>query len=143
MEKNIMKKYFYQARQDEVWRALTEPAEISAWLMTTTDFAATRGARFTMQAKPMGKWDGKICGEVLIADKPDVLSYTWKGNQMKSTTVIKWTLTPQNGGTLLTLEHTGFSGLPDYILGVFHAMGWNRFLKQLDRQIRANGRKKL
>lgn len=131
MTKNIIKEIFILSPQEAVWEALTNPNDISSWLMPTKNFKAVPGERFTMQAKPMGSWDGKIHGEILTVEYPSVLSYTWKGDQMKSNTVIKWTLKTKDGGTLLTLQHTGFTGFSDYILGVFHAMGWKKFLNQL------------
>lgn len=151
MEKTIHKKIFCEGTPEEVWMALTDPAEISSWLMSTSDFRAEVGARFTMQAKPMGKWDGKIYGEVLIAEKAKILSYTWKGDQMKSNTVLTWTLTPVTSepgdppdpaGTWLTLVHTGFSGFSDYILGVFHSMGWKKFLRQLQNRVKRSTHEK-
>jgi len=141
MRKTIYKEIFCEGPPESVWQSLTNPEEISAWLMQTSDFRAEVGAKFTMQAKPMGKWDGVIYGEVLVAEKFSVLSYTWKGSQMKSTTILKWTLIPESDGTRLKMEHSGFSGLGDYVLGIFHAMGWNRFLKQLNNLIRKNGKK--
>lgn len=135
MKKNIQKEIQLGCPPEQAWEALTNPEDISAWLMQTTDFRAEKGARFVMQAKPMGKWDGKIYGEVLLADKPKTLSYTWKGDQMKSTTVLTWTLTPSGNGTLLRMEHNGFEGFGDTILGFFHAMGWGRFLKQLQKHL--------
>ncbi|GHN00975.1 hypothetical protein WSM22_24640 [Cytophagales bacterium WSM2-2] len=135
MKKNIRKEKFYPLRPEDVWEALTDPKEISAWLMPTTEFVATVGVKFMLQAKPMGKWDGKIYGEILIADKPRVLSYTWKGDQMKSNTILTWTLVPQDSGTLLKLEHTGFEGFSDVVLGLFHAMGWGKFLRQLYQRL--------
>ena len=142
MTKNIRKEIFCPSPPEDVWEALTKPEEISAWLMATVDFKAEAGAKFTMQAKPMGKWDGRIYGEILIAEKPRLLSYTWKGDQMKSNTVLKWTLTAKDNGTMLVLEHTGFTGMKDYILGVFHAMGWNKFLKKLNTRLQKNGKEK-
>jgi uncharacterized protein YndB with AHSA1/START domain len=131
MTKDIKKELFIPKSQEDVWEALTNPVDISAWLMPTENFKAEVKSRFTMQAKPMGSWDGKIYGEVLLVDKPNVLSYTWKGDQMKSNTVVKWTLVPKDKGTLLVLDHSGFTGLSDYILGIFHALGWKRFMNQL------------
>ena len=143
MTKNIQKTIFCESPPEIVWEALTNPEELSAWLMATTDFKAEVGSRFTMQAKPMGKWNGKIYGEVLISEKFRVLAYTWKGDQMKSDTIVKWTLTPENDGTKLVLEHTGFTGFGNYILGLLHSMGWKRFLKKLNIYLVKNGKKKI
>jgi uncharacterized protein YndB with AHSA1/START domain len=142
MIKNIRKEVFYRCTKEELWNALTDPGEISLWLMSTTDFKAIRGEKFTMQAKPMGNWDGKIYGEIIIADKPDTLCYTWKGSQMNYTTELKWTLIAKNKGTLLVMEHTGFAGFSGFILGTFHAMGWKKFLTQLKNRAE-HGEKKV
>jgi uncharacterized protein YndB with AHSA1/START domain len=131
MTKDIKKEIFIPKSREEVWEALTNPEDISTWLMPTKNFKAELKHSFMLQAKPMGSWDGKIYGEILIADKPNILSYTWKGDQMKSHTVIKWTLISKDNGTLLVLDHTGFTGFSDYILGLFHSMGWKKFINQL------------
>lgn len=135
MTKNIVKTTFIPSAPEDVWEALTNPGEISAWLMPTENFKAVEGEVFSMQARPMGQWDGKIYGKILRVQAPKILCYTWKGDQMKSNTIIMWMLEPQNNGTLLTLHHTGFSGFSDYMLGVFHAMGWGKFIKKLKRLI--------
>lgn len=92
MKKNIVKSIFIESSCEEIWESLTNPGDISQWLMPTDNFKAIAGENFTMQAKPMGKWDGRIYGQILIAQAPHVLSYTWKGDQMNSDTVVKWTL---------------------------------------------------
>jgi uncharacterized protein YndB with AHSA1/START domain len=137
MKKNIRKERHFPFTREQVWLALTDAEQISAWLMPTQNFKAIKGHKFMLQAKPMGKWDGKIYGEILVADKPEQLRYTWKGDQMKSNTVLTWTLHATDKGTLLVLEHTGFEGLGDVVLGIFHAMGWNRFLNQLEHLIKS------
>ena len=43
----------------KVWRALTEPALLGAWLMQN-DFEPKLGHEFTFRAKPMGEWDGIV-----------------------------------------------------------------------------------
>lgn len=137
MKKNIRKERHFPFTCDQVWLALTDAEQISSWLMPTRDFKAVKGHKFMLQAKPMGKWDGKIYGEILTAERPERLSYTWKGDQMKSNTILTWTLSATDKGTLLVLEHTGFEGFGDVVLGIFHAMGWNRFLNQLGEIIKS------
>jgi len=54
-------------------------------------------------------------GEILECDPPRLLVYTWIGNwhdSPASRTVVRWELTPQPGGTLVKVTHSGLSNLP-------------------------------
>ncbi len=103
----------------KVWRTLTEPALLAAWLMEN-DIRAQVGHRFNFRSKPMGNWDGVVNCEVLAVDAPKLLRYSWRGGDLN--TVLTFTLTPtSSGGTLLTLEHAGFE-LPKNVFA-FEAMG--------------------
>jgi uncharacterized protein YndB with AHSA1/START domain len=104
------------ARSPElVWRALTDPALLAAWLMEN-DIRPVVGHRFTFRARPVPGWDGVVHCEVLVVEPPSRLSYSWRGGSdevegygSRLDTVVTWILTPTNtGGTHLRLEHTGF-----------------------------------
>ena len=109
----------------KVWRALTEPAMLGAWLMQN-DFEPQLGHEFTFRAKPMGEWDGIVRCKVLELDEPRKLVYSWRGGSGNSTldTRVAWTLEATSSGTRLTLEHSGF--LPMNAMA-FQAMskGWS------------------
>src|ERR1700744_3510266 len=99
----------------QVWRALTEPKLLSQWLMEN-DIQPVVGHKFNFRAKPMGDWNGIVDCEILEADPPHKLVYTWQGGSDKNEayghrldTTVTWTLTPTStGGTLLHLVHHGF-----------------------------------
>ncbi len=97
----------------KVWRALTEPKLLAAWLMEN-DIRAVVGHRFTMRAQPVPGWDGVVHCEVLEVVPNEKLSYSWRGGSDKVPgfapldTVVTWTLTPTAAGTRLRLEHSGF-----------------------------------
>ncbi|MEM7029052.1 MAG: SRPBCC domain-containing protein [Chloroflexota bacterium] len=137
MKKTIKKERFYQYPIDQVWQALTDPQALSTWFMKA-DFKPEVGYQFTFQDKPQGKWDGILKGEVLLVEQPNQLSYTWKGDQMKHETQVKWQLIPHNEGTLLRLEHAGFQGFGDVVIGFFHQLGWPKHFKQLDNFLEHN-----
>ena len=124
MEKSISKSRFYAAPIDRVWSAITDADALSQWFMEA-DFESTVGYRFTFKDTPQGKWDGILIGEVLAVDEPHLLEYTWKGNQMKHITTVRWSLEQQVGGTKVSLSHTGFKGFSDVVVGLFHQFGWN------------------
>lgn len=100
---------------EKVWRALTEPALLAAWLMPN-DIRPVVGHRFTFQTKPVPGWDGVVQCEVLAVTPPRLLSYAWRGGNREVEgyghsldTIVTWTLTPTaNGGTHVHLVHDGF-----------------------------------
>jgi uncharacterized protein YndB with AHSA1/START domain len=93
----------------KVWRALTDPALVTAWLMQT-DLVAEVGRRFTFRSHPIGEWDGVVHCEVLEVDEPKRFAYSWRGGSGSSQldTIVTWTLEPTSSGTRLKLVHSGF-----------------------------------
>jgi uncharacterized protein YndB with AHSA1/START domain len=98
------------ARTEKVWRALTDPELVSAWLMKN-DLQPTVGHSFTFKQEPTPWWDGIVRCEVLESDPHQRLQYSWRSGSGPSglDTVVTWTLTPTpTGGTRLRLEQSGF-----------------------------------
>jgi uncharacterized protein YndB with AHSA1/START domain len=90
-----------------VWRALTEPDLLGAWLMPN-DFAPVIGHTFTFQAEPVPSqgFDGMIACEVLTVDPGRTLAISWRSSGLDST--VTWRLEPEGRGTRLFLTHDGF-----------------------------------
>ncbi len=109
MSETIVVEYDLPHPPEKVWRALTEPKLLAAWLMEN-DIRPEVGHRFTMRAQPMPGWDGVVRCEVLEVDAPKRLRYTWVGGSeaQRLDTVVTWTLTKTPSGTRLLLEHAGF-----------------------------------
>ncbi len=112
---SIVVEYDLPDPPEKVWRALTEPALVAAWLMPN-DIKPQVGHRFTFRAAPVPGWDGIVHCEVLAVEPNRRLRYSWRGGSDKLQnygaaldTVATWTLTPTaSGGTLLRLDHDGF-----------------------------------
>src|ERR1700753_776147 len=88
---------------EKVWRALTDARLVAAWLMPN-DLQPKVGHRFTFKTKPMGDWDGIIHCELLVAEPPRLLRYSWKGGSDSNPkyggtldSVVTWTLTAVAG----------------------------------------------
>jgi uncharacterized protein YndB with AHSA1/START domain len=59
---------------------------------------------------------------VLEVTPPRTLAYSWVGGGIN--TVVTFHLTPEAGGTKLTLEHTGFAGFRGFIASKMMGGGW-------------------
>ena len=111
---------------EKIWRALTQPQLIEEWLMKN-DFKPIVDHRFNLRAD----WGAVDC-QVLAVEPNKTLSYTWSAYGLAS--VVTWTLTPRNSGTLLRMEQSGFR--PDQqqaYQGAKH--GWQRFLGALEQSL--------
>src|SRR5947207_8824530 len=114
--KTIVVEYEIKRPPAAVWRALTEPHLLARWLMEN-DIRAEVGHRFTFRAPPVAGWDGVVQCQVLEVDAPRRLRYSWRGGSddrqgygERIDTTVTWTLTAtEGGGTLLRLEHAGFT----------------------------------
>src|SRR5713226_365222 len=107
MKRDIRIEVTYPYHPAQVWRALTDSAELAQWLMPN-DFQPRLGHKFQFRTKPQPGWRGIVDCEVTELDEPRRLSYTWTGEPDKPGTRVTWTLEPIDGGTRLRLEHTGF-----------------------------------
>ena len=90
----------------KVWRALTDPALLSEWLLPVIGLKLELGAAFTFQSHPMPGWDGKVHCELLEIEAPKTLRYAWVVGEMD--TVVTFSITETPSGTRLSVEHAGF-----------------------------------
>ena len=124
---------------EKVWRALTDAKLVAQWLMPN-DFQPNVGTRFTFKTQPLGDWDGVVHCEVLIAEPPRLLRYSWKGGSDTNSSygstldsVVTWTLTPTSGGTRLKMEHAGFRSPQNDLAYDAMSPGWGRILPAIGR----------
>ena len=115
---------------EKIWRALTQPHLLEAWLMKN-DFSPAVGHRFQLR----GDWGGVLDCEVLAVEPNRTLSYTWNHAHDDPAfdlhSVVTFTLTPTASGTHLRVEQAGFR--PDQRQAFGGAMaGWPRFLNKLE-----------
>jgi uncharacterized protein YndB with AHSA1/START domain len=110
---------------EKIWRALTQPHLIEAWLMRN-DFEPVVDRPFKFSAD----W-GHVDCRVLEAEPHTTLAYSWAANGVD--TVVTWTLTPTGAGTHLRMEQSGFRKAPghaQFYSGALH--GWQRFFGSLE-----------
>src|SRR3972149_5337447 len=75
--KSFSMEYALPHPPEKVWRALTEPKLLAAWLMVT-DLRPLVGNSFTFKADPTPWWDGIVHCEVLELDLHKRLRYSWR-----------------------------------------------------------------
>jgi uncharacterized protein YndB with AHSA1/START domain len=116
---------------EKLWRALTQPHLIEAWLMKN-DFKPVIGHSFNLK----GDWGGVLDCEVLTLEPNRTLSYTWNfahdDAAFNLASVVTFTLTPTGKGTHLRMEQSGFR--PDQkqaFGGARH--GWEQFFGNLEQ----------
>jgi uncharacterized protein YndB with AHSA1/START domain len=126
---------------ERVFRALTTD-EIVRWWGSDDLYRTTA---YTADLRVGGRWraDGKgadgapffVEGEFLEIDPPRTLVQTWRPawEPDAPTTTIRYRLDPIDGGTRVTLRHTGFADRRDSCGG--HASGWQRVLGWLGRHL--------
>lgn len=120
---------------EKIWRALTEGPLIEQWLMKN-DFRPVEGHRFQFRAEPNPHWNGVTDCEVLAVEPHRRLSYRWCSSGEEKAdgldTVVTWTLSPAEGGTLVRMEHAGFRPEDE---GFYQGAGygWQKFVKGLER----------
>ena len=122
---------------EKIWRALTQPHLIEAWLMKN-DFKPEVGHRFNLT----GEWGGVLGCEVLAVEPNKTLSYTWNFDHEDAAyalqSVVTFTLTPTGSGTLLRMEQAGFRPDQKQAFGGAQA-GWKGFFTALEELLAREG----
>lgn len=120
---------------EAVWAALTDPAQLRKWFMTTATIDGRPGGSVEMVSGPARlQWTGRI----LTWDPPRVYEYEWNIDPRPEMpegerSIVRWELTPDGGGTVLTLAHRRLTKRT--ALGF--APGTHAFLDRLAAQLEA------
>jgi uncharacterized protein YndB with AHSA1/START domain len=93
---------------EKVWRALTDPALLSEWLLPIFDFKLQPEATFAFKTQPQPGWDGVVNCQILEIESQRKLSYSWIVGDNWLDTVVTFALTPTASGTRLSLVQSGF-----------------------------------
>ena len=109
--------------------ALAEPELMALWGMRPEGFAPVVGTRYKLIGKANPGWRGFVECEVLEVRAPSLLRYSWVGNENTKPTFVTFTLEPRSGGTQVTFEHAGFTGMGGFLLAkLMMTPGWKKML---------------
>lgn len=94
---------------DKVWAAITDPDERKAWFGETTLEPRAGGAIDMLPDEPPAPPDAKrMTGRILAWEPPHVFEHEWN-QRIVEASVVRYELTEDGEGTLLTFTHRGLS----------------------------------
>jgi uncharacterized protein YndB with AHSA1/START domain len=93
-----------EASPEKVWRALTVPEFLAAWLMPNTLRRTEPGEQFAFDGKRLGLPDRIDC-EVLTSEPQRLLRYRWR-EPGDADSIVSFELSPQGQGTRLRVIHS-------------------------------------
>ncbi|WP_237568541.1 SRPBCC family protein [Mycolicibacterium lacusdiani] len=97
---------------EAVWAALTEPAHRDRWMGRSAVDGRVGGTIETVASGPALPPDVKrMTGRILVWDPPHVFEHEWN-QAIVEPGVVRYELTPDGDGTLLTFTHRGL-GIPN------------------------------
>lgn len=135
------------APPERVFQAISDPREQGIWW----DNKDCRLESFEMDARRGGRWrfstsqtsiningisQFDCIGEIVEFDPPRVLAYTWIANwhNVKSRkTIVRWELSPKDGGTLVKVIHSGLA--QEDVARKDYQGGWPGVVEQLKAYI--------
>lgn len=87
----------------KVWRAVTDPSLVPRWTATgrggrPEGFSTAVGTRFRFVGKPLPGWNGIVECEVLEAQEPRLLRYSWRGDAKGRVTEVTYRIEPHGDG---------------------------------------------
>ncbi|HYC11643.1 MAG TPA: SRPBCC domain-containing protein [Nitrososphaerales archaeon] len=129
-KRTITQTYFYDAAPGTVFRALTEPKQLTGWFLDSARIKPVEGSGYTFAWKGYPNQKGEV--KKVVTDRLLVLSWPNKVKGKVLLTEARFTLKKNGRGTLLTVRHTGFGEGDDWIwlYGAVQS-GWAYFLTNL------------
>jgi uncharacterized protein YndB with AHSA1/START domain len=121
---------FIHASPKKVFRAISDPERLPRWFMDAATLSPRKGGRYSFT------WEGgpTHTGRVLeyVRGKRIVLSWQWPGLEDSLVTRLAMTVRPQDHGTVLRFQHSGFPKEERWLdLYAGAILGWRYFTLNL------------
>jgi uncharacterized protein YndB with AHSA1/START domain len=128
------------ASAERVFQCITDPKELVAWWGSPESYHAESwesdlrvGGRFVTRGRSKDGKPYSVTGEFLVIEPPRRLVHTWMYDWDAGAgrhTTVAYSLEPIDGGTRVTVRHSGFAGVPgdcaSHASGWEHVLGWLR-----------------
>lgn len=133
------------APPERVFKALSDASELGRWFtnpecpVKSWKMDPRVGGRYSYETEAgsvvvNNVRDFKCHGEIVECDPPRLLAYTWIANwhdDPSSRTLVRWELTPQQGGTHVKVTHSGLRTLP--VARKDYSGGWTGVVEMLKK----------
>jgi len=110
MSSAIVIKQFYPYLAEHIWDVLTAGRYLKLWLMRV-DLKPQPGCEFHFLADLIIGQRHFIYCRVVDVRRLESIAYTWQAGAKACETLVKWSISSQKGGSILTLEQAGFKGM--------------------------------
>jgi len=137
-DRSIRKSIYLNATKEQVWAYLTDPDKLGEWFHKPKS-PLKQGEDLAMFGTESG--DKLIWGKVLVSQPHDLLEYSFTVKPMgDAVSHVKWTLENVNGGTRLSLEHTGLPQSAE-AFGLTLALdkGWDDHISRMRAALHGDG----
>ncbi|NNC38341.1 MAG: SRPBCC domain-containing protein [Hyphomonadaceae bacterium] len=127
----LVKTIYIKSSREKVWAYLTEGKKLARWFHEADCDLVTPGKDYAllMESGSKGCW-----GKILEVEPPNRLVYTFTHDWLKGyETQVEWILRDVDGGTQLTMNHTGLdrSKADPFAMLSDHDKGWDEHLQRL------------
>ena len=121
----------YDAPPEQIWQALTDPAEMKKWYFDLPGFKAEAGHQFQFEGGPPEKSYLHLC-EVKASVPNQKLAYSWRYDGYPGDSLVTFELFAEGEKTRVKLTHSGLESFaeannPDLDAKNFE-MGWTEIL---------------
>jgi len=126
-QRSIQQERFIKAPAEHVYEALTVAGDLMGWLCDYARIEPYPGGRFEMRWRTGYEVRGQF-----TELKPNAVGFTWRGTDEPGETVVRFDLTPTEGGTTVRVTHSGFGSGPQWERALAEAeKGWATSLENL------------
>jgi len=119
---------------EAAWTALTDQARIAEWWGDYVPLEATPQGSFREEWRDGDGRTVTTSGKITRFEPPATLELTWKDEDWPVQTMVRFTIAPDAGGTVLTVLHAGWNRFPEQrgpALRKAHEAGWRLHLDSL------------
>lgn len=132
----LVKTVFLKAPRAHVWRFLTEADKLALWFQLGEADLKPGGDYATLTNSYGKEGERVISGKVLEMIPPERLVHTFTHKMLNGVeTKCVWELAEFEGGTKLTLTHSGWEKVGEgaFAIAANHDSGWDEFFVRLRR----------
>lgn len=128
----IVKTIYLKAPRARVWAYLTEADKLARWFHEA-DKTLEAGQDYALMSENT-PGEKTLWGKVVESDAPSRLVYTFTHDHLAGVeTLVTWELVETDGGTQLTMTHSGFEKAGDNAFAMLaaHDKGWDEHFARL------------